>query len=66
MDDRLDCEARLAAHNRKTAEVDAHGWKTARPVGRYRTTLAQLLIAAATRLAPTVSIPPIVKPVITP
>jgi hypothetical protein len=57
MDYRLDCEVRLADHHAKTAAVDVEGWKRPASVARYRVTLAQVLIALAVRIAPTVTQP---------
>lgn len=57
MDYRLDCEVRLADHYATAAAVDAEGWKRPAPVARYRVTLAQVLIAVARWLAPTVVVP---------
>jgi hypothetical protein len=58
MDYRLDCEVRLTDHYRTTAAVDGEGWKKLPTVPRYRVNAAKVLIALATRLAPTVMAPP--------
>lgn len=58
MDYRLDCEARLTDHYQTTAEVDREAWKKPTTLPRYRVNVATLLIALATRLAPTVTASP--------
>jgi hypothetical protein len=55
MDYRLDCELRVADHDRTTTTVDGEGWKKPPAVHRYRVNVAKVLIALATRLAPTVT-----------
>lgn len=57
MDYRLDCEARLADHYRKATELGAAGWKKPVRLPRYRVTVAQILVALAVRIAPTVAEP---------
>jgi hypothetical protein len=58
MDNRLDCEARIADHYQRTAaEVAAEGWKTPPRIPRYRVTIAQILVGLAARVAPTVTLP---------
>lgn len=56
MDYRLDCEARLADHYCTTAEVGSEGWKRQVRIARYRVTIAQILVALAARIAPTVAL----------
>jgi hypothetical protein len=58
MDNLLDCETRQAEHYRTVAEIDRDGWKKPPAVHRYRVKVAKVLIALATRLAPTVTVPP--------
>jgi hypothetical protein len=53
MDDRLSCEVRLTDYYRKTADVDAQGWKKPPTAPRYRVKVAKALLALATHLAPT-------------
>lgn len=57
MDYRLECEARLADHNRTVAAVELTGWRKPERSRRYRLTIAQLLIALATRIAPEMTLP---------
>jgi len=62
MDYRLECEARLADHYRKAADVDSEEWKKPVRIPRYRVTVAKTLVALAARIAPTVSLPsPIIR-----
>ncbi len=57
MDYRLELEARLVDHYCKAGDIDRESWKKPGPVPRYRVTLAKLLVALATRIAPTVTMP---------
>ncbi len=53
----ITCEARISDHYRETAAIDAAGWRKPARTARYHVTLAQLLVALATRIAPTVTMP---------
>lgn len=57
MDYRLECEARLADHDRNVVAVESAGWKKPARIRRYRLTTAQLLIMLAMRIAPEMMLP---------
>lgn len=57
MDYRLDCEARLAEHYHTAAKFGSEGWKKPVRIPRYRVTVAQILVALAARIAPSVTLP---------
>jgi hypothetical protein len=57
MIDLLACETRIADHYQRASVVNTEGWKKTPRIPRYRVTLAQMLIALAVRIAPTVTYP---------